>query len=247
MEIEKERLSKSMFFPKWVLLEHLARYNFVAKFTRNKLVIDCACGDGLGTKIMYNSKPQLIKAFDISPTAIKKAKELLNRKNVEFKVSDAIKLDLPKDFADIYVSLETIEHIPKDRNYLQEVVRILKINGTYICSTPNRIVTNPGKKLNDKPMNKYHIREYSPVELLTLLKRYFKNVTFFGQNPNHFTKVKFLEILSKLLTFNLAVRTHQFIKMMRYIFYFQRNYEVQTFNNNNEFELLLCVCRNPIK
>ena len=60
-------------------------------------------------------------------------------------MADAVALPLRDNVCNVYISLETIGHIPNDGKFLREVVRTLKSEGLFICSTPNRIVLNPGK------------------------------------------------------------------------------------------------------
>jgi ubiquinone/menaquinone biosynthesis C-methylase UbiE len=244
MEIEKERLSKKIFLPNWIWLEHNARYFFAAKFVTGKKVIDCACGSGEGTKIFLQSGAKLIHAFDVSKKAISEAKNKCKNFNAVFDLTSAIKLPLQNNTADVYISLETIEHLEQDRIFLDEAKRVLQTSGIFICSTPNRLVTNPGKNMGDKPANKFHIREYSKDEFVSLLKQYFKEVEILGQNPNHQSEIKFLTLLAKLLSKNFAVRTHQLIKLFSYIFNFRKHrYEVEKINPAYEYEYLTAICK----
>ena len=209
IEIEKERLSAKMSMPGWVWQEHNARYNFASKFVLGKTVIDCACGSGVGTNFFIESGAKQIDAFDLSETAVTEAIRRYGHANVSFRVGSALKLPLDNDSSDVYISLETIEHLKEDEFFLAEVKRVLKPGGIFICSTPNRIVTNPGKSIDCQPCNKFHVREYSQAEFTSLLKKHFSKVELFGQNPNNKLEIKLLGLVGNLLPFNLSTRILQ--------------------------------------
>ncbi len=79
--------------------------------------------------------------------------------------------------AALVVSFETIEHLRDDRSFLEEMSRILAVDGTFICSTPNRRLFNPGGSLADPPYNPHHVREYDHEEFKELLTRTSRNQT----------------------------------------------------------------------
>jgi ubiquinone/menaquinone biosynthesis C-methylase UbiE len=245
-EIEKERLTNKVKLPNWVYKEHEARYNFSSAYIENKIVIDCACGSGAGTFIFSQSKPKTIKAFDVSADAIEEAKiKCQGKGEIDFQISSALKLPLSTEYANTYISLETIEHLQDADAFLKEVARVLKTSGMFICSTPNRVVTNPGKALRDRPANKFHLREYSKDEFELLLKKYFSHVDLYGQNPNSKFKTKFLEFFGKFLPFHLATRAHQGVKLILSIIHKKDTsyHSVQKTKAAFEYELLTAVCQ----
>ena len=244
MEIEKERLSNRIFLPKWIWLEHDARYFFASKLVPNKIVVDCACGSGVGTNVFAKAGAKQIYAFDIAEKAVQEAAEKNKNQAVSFQSSSALQLPLQNDTVDLYISLETIEHIPEDKKFLKEVERVLQPNGAFICSTPNRTVTNPGKNINDKPANNFHVREYSKKEFELLLKSTFKNVEFFGQNPNYKAKISTLQFFSKVLPKNAVVRIHQALKLLNSFLAKKSYYSVQKIKPDREYEYVVAVCKN---
>lgn len=243
MSIYNERFQNIKFIPNWVLIEHEARYRFASNFVKEKIVIDCACGAGIGSEIFLKADAGQVHAFDNSESVIKNLKAKNKDKNLFFSVADAAKLPLPNEFSDIYISLETIEHLEKDNLFLEEVKRLLKPGGLFICSTPNRKVTNPGKMIKDKPCNKFHVREYSPDEFTELLQKFFAKVEIYGQNPNYEAKARILSFTGKILPFSGAVRIHQLIKLLWFFMREKDYYEVKEYKKGYEHEFLIAVCR----
>ena len=82
---------------------------------------------------------------------------------------------------DVYVSLETIEHVVDDRALLCEVARVLRAGAGSVRPTSNRVLTNPGTSIDDRPFNPHHVREYSAAEFESLMKEHFKDVQLYYQ------------------------------------------------------------------
>lgn len=241
MGVEKERLSANFLLPNWLHTEHEARFKFAATYLAGKTVVDCACGNGTGS-YYFSEQAAKVLAFDISEEALVEARERCrHRKNVVFSIGDATNLPIETNSIDAYVSLETIEHLPDDRPYLQDVVRVLKPGGLFICSSPNRYVTNPGTTVNDKPANEFHVREYTVYEFKALMENYFSRVEVYGQNPNSKLKAAILDKLG-FLPFYGAVRIHQLIKLVTHYFRPSTYYGVRPVTTANDFEYVTMVC-----
>ena len=169
MAFQRERLQADAFVPSWVRHEHHARYAFASGYCGGKAVVDCACGDGAGSAVFAGAGAASVRAFDASEETIAGARARAEGSNVHFAVAPAGRLPLQDACADVYVCLETIEHVEDDKALLSEAARVLKPDGIFLCSTPNRIVTNPGMSAGDKPWNRFHVREYSRGEFAGLL------------------------------------------------------------------------------
>ena len=243
MPVEKERLSSLPFLPNWVWKEHNERFRFVNTLCANKDVLDCACGTGVGTHF-FSQSARAVVALDISPEATKEASARCHdRDNIIFKQGSATKLPLADESVDLYVSLETIEHLENDVPYLDEAVRVLRPGGIFICSTPNRTVTNPGKTLIDKPTNPFHVREYSTREFKNILEKKFSNVTLFAQNPVGSIVTKPLNVLGTILPFHLTTRFHQSFKLLLSFLRKENYYAVQEMQPSKEYEYVIALCK----
>src|SRR5262245_30278093 len=142
MAFEEERLSSSGRAPRWVLEEHRARYRFAAQRVKGKVVVDCSCGTGLGTQQYISERPAGLVAIDLDRRAVVEAsKTTAGRSDIQFVCADALKLPIASSSIELFVSLETIEHLSDYQAFLDEVGRVLMPAGTLIVSTPNRTVT----------------------------------------------------------------------------------------------------------
>jgi len=72
---------------------------------------------------------------------------------------------------DMVIFTEVIEHLTDNQieKTMLEIKRVLKPNGKFILSTPNIIVR---KQVGKYMANKFHIKEYTNIELTTLLTSY---------------------------------------------------------------------------
>ena len=91
------------------------------------------------------------------------------RSNVETVVyDDMTRTELPGASFDIVVSVEVLEHVEEDDDFVRNVRRVLRPGGWFLMTTPNGDFvenTNPD-----------HKRHYRRAELLGLLRRHFDAV-----------------------------------------------------------------------
>lgn len=159
--------------------EHWHRYLYASSFTKNKVVLDIACGEGYGSCLLAGSSKRVV-GVDVSPEAIAYANSKYVRRNLEFKQGSVTNIPISgKGIFDVVVSFETIEHVGEgeQKTFLKEVKRLLKPNGIFIVSTPNKLVYSdiPGYK------NEFHIKEFYIGEFKSFLEKHFKNVNLQGQ------------------------------------------------------------------
>ena len=236
-------MSPGGFMPKWIINEHRARFEFVAQYVKDKIVVDCACGAGVGSRIFAETGAKQVVAYDLSADDVFAAQEKNSLSNLVYAVADATGLPCVDVSTEVYVSLETIEHLIDDSKFLAEVKRVLRPGGIFICSTPNRAVTNPLSQITDKPWNKFHVREYSYSEFENLLKKYFGSVEMFGQNPKSNKKIRLSNFVAKLFSPGVAVRFNQVLKLPHLFFDSVKNHQVQSAQIGQEYEYLVVVCK----
>lgn len=212
METVDERISLNEWLPPWVRYQHVTRYEWLVDFIKGREVIEAACGTGYGSRIMIEGGARRVDSFDLSAEAISRARTEHPLAGLSFEVGDVTALPVPDHSYDVYVSLETIEHVIDDRALLCEVTRVLRAGGRFICSTPNRVLTNPGTSIDDRPFNPHHVREYSAAEFESLMKEYFKDVQLYYQTSYGRRYSGLLGSLGRRLPW-LGFRAHQMRKV----------------------------------
>ena len=153
-------------------VEHLHRYGIVMPFAQNKTVLDIACGEGYGSKLL-SAKASKVYGVDIDPVAVQNATNKYKAPNLSFIQGSADKIPLADSSVDTVVSFETIEHHDKHEEMLKEIKRVLKPDGILIMSSP--------EKTGDVSFNEFHVKELSRAEFIVLIKVHFKFAKFYSQ------------------------------------------------------------------
>lgn len=159
--------------------EHWHRYLFAAQYVKDKVILDIACGEGYGANLLAQSAKRVV-GIDIAQDAIDFAQENYKKDNLAFLRGSADQIPIiENNIFDVIISFETIEHISEEmqKHFLIEVKRLLKHDGIFIVSTPNKLL------YSDIPnyQNEYHIKEFYEDEFSNFLKNYFVNVSLLGQ------------------------------------------------------------------
>lgn len=158
--------------------EHLHRYGFAREFVRGKKVLDLACGEGYGTTMLAKEADEVI-GIDIDAATIKHASRRYVKGNLRFIRSSITQLVIEgKKIFDVIVSFEALEHIEEHDKAMAEVKRLLKDDGIFIISTPNKFIYSD--QANCK--NLWHKKELYLDEFEALLRSTFNNVLIYGQN-----------------------------------------------------------------
>jgi cyclopropane fatty-acyl-phospholipid synthase-like methyltransferase len=97
--------------------------------------LDLACGAGYGTSFLAeNCQEKILIGRDISPDAIRFAKEFYEGNNCRFEVED-LRDCIQNDKHDLIVSFETLEHIDFIDLYFENITGNLTkmANLSYLC------------------------------------------------------------------------------------------------------------------
>lgn len=138
---------------------HLARYSFVRELCVGKNVLDLACGEGYGSKLMADWGARRVVGVDVSHEAIQRARSVFGSPGVEYLEADAGRLpDLfPNQRFELIVSLETIEHVPTPAQLLEDFKELLDPDGVLVVSCPNDWWYYP----SEGEHNPHHLRKYT--------------------------------------------------------------------------------------
>jgi ubiquinone/menaquinone biosynthesis C-methylase UbiE len=157
--------------------EHLHRYYFASHFVEGKKVLDLACGEGYGSYIFSKSAEHVV-GIDIDEGTIKHASSKYIKDNLEFIQGSILEVPIEgKKLFDVIACFEILEHVKEHEELMKEVKRLLKDDGIFIASTPNKKVYSDDVSYE----NPFHEKELYFNEFKELLKRYFNYVCFFGQ------------------------------------------------------------------
>ncbi len=158
--------------------EHLHRYRFVKEFVKGKKVLDLGCGEGYGC-FMLSDDAESVTGIDIADEAIRHASIKYQRGNLKFVQGSMADIPIEGEYLfDIILSFEALEHIAEQDEVIREVKRLLKKDGMFIVSTPNKHelhAENPGYQ------NAFHVKELNLEEFKHLLTGSFKNISLYGQ------------------------------------------------------------------
>jgi len=160
-------------------LMHLFAYQLAAdRLPHGSRLLEVGSGEGYGTFHLAGSgKFREITGLDVDRDSILRASSKYRSDNLTFQHYSGGTLPFGDNSFDAAVSFQVVEHIRDDRNYIDEVSRVLKQGGMFLVTTPNR--TNRLKP-GQKPWNRFHVREYDAESLGDLLSQGFGNVKIMG-------------------------------------------------------------------
>ena len=143
--------------------EQVAIYRHLAHRLRGQRVVDVGCGMGVGTNVLAHWGCRAL-GLDVSEEAVQIARALYPE--LTFLCWDITSGPVVVDregTAEACVAVELIEHV---EDAIGAVRHLLASAPQVILSTPNRASPLLGQH---RPANPYHVREYTPQEMLELL------------------------------------------------------------------------------
>ncbi|CDH43065.1 class I SAM-dependent methyltransferase [Candidatus Contendibacter odensensis] len=179
----------------WLTYEHRPylnefkmRYKWVKKYCSGKDVLDIPCGMGWGTSSLTSAKA--CTGVDLSEEAIAEARQRYGNK-LRFEIASMAALPFEDRSFDVVSCLEGIEHVPQDvgRKFIDEAFRILRSNGTLLISSP---YCKNGKHSG----NPYHVYEYKPDEITSLVENSFSIIDWFERDVDILT-VRYIHAVPK--------------------------------------------------
>ncbi|MEO8125619.1 MAG: class I SAM-dependent methyltransferase [Bryobacteraceae bacterium] len=159
--------------------EHVSRYAFASRLSRNRRVLDAGCGVGYGSaELSYSANT--VTAVDISPEAVAFARKQYPRRNLNCLVGSCTALPLADSSFDLVVAFEVIEHLADWQLLLAEAKRVLAPGGQFIVSTPNKTYYAESRNLSGP--NPFHEHEFEYEEFRDALTAVFPHVSLFLQD-----------------------------------------------------------------
>jgi SAM-dependent methyltransferase len=152
--------------------QSVERYRFaVSRLGSPALVLDAACGTGLGSTLLSGNAANVI-GLDIDQGALTFAVQRYGtyRLPPSFCRGDLENLPLVSNSLDALVAFEAIEHLRHPNRFVAEAHRVLSRNGILIISTP----AAEAEQFKDNP---FHLSIFTIEELTALLSPYFEVVS----------------------------------------------------------------------
>jgi len=179
-----------------MIARHLCAYKFTKDYVYSKAVLDIGCGEGYGSFHLAGFAKEVV-AIDYDRAIIDYAKNKYRANNLTFSAIDVKDLSSMGKQFDTACSFQVIEHLAETSGFLESVKLLLKPDGVFICSTPNKQDASPHSVT---PLNKFHLREYLLDEYRELLKEHFNKINMFGLKRGH--KLNLYRRLKKSGLFN---------------------------------------------
>lgn len=151
---------------------HLNRYLLVKDICKGKKVLDIACGEGYGSKLISEWGAEEVVGVDISSDAINVARQTFNDSNIKFiqMAADDKKIEIKQKF-DLIVSLETIEHLKDPKQFLKNLKSLSHDDTVFVITCPNDYFYYP----NEDEGNKYHLKKYKFIDFKKLSEEILGN------------------------------------------------------------------------
>jgi tocopherol O-methyltransferase len=119
-----------------VLIERLLEWSGVQQ---PRTILDLGCGIGGSSLLLADRYRAAVTGITLSPVQRQRAEERARQadlgERVEFRVADAMAMPFAADRFDLVWSLESGEHMPDKRRFLQECLRVLRPGGRLVLAT----------------------------------------------------------------------------------------------------------------
>lgn len=163
-----------------IAFEHLHRYALACLLAKDKTVLDIACGEGYGSRLL-SSVAAHVTGVDIDEQSVAHATRRYSAANLVFRHGSCLQIPADDGAFELVVCFETIEHVDDHHAVYREFSRVLSPTGTLFVSCPEKAV------YSDAPgyVNPFHAHELYLPEFKELNRAYFANCTVMQQKIVH--------------------------------------------------------------
>lgn len=151
----------------------MARYRLAAEYVRGADVVDCACGTGFGSEVLLQAGARSVQSVDFDRAALEYARSRHAHPGITYFEADAVRF-APTPQPSVWVSLETVEHLPNPTAYVARVAKVLPKGGRFIASVPVTVSTDG---------NRHHLHDFTRESFRRLLSAHgFKEIRALEQS-----------------------------------------------------------------
>ncbi len=158
MQITGERTVPGIWHENYWFRRHEVVYERLADLVRDRRVLEAGCGEGYGANLLSEISGPLI-ALDYDDYAAGHVR--MAYPQLPVVRANLVALPFDDESFDVVVSLQTIEHLWDQQAFVAECMRVLRVDGTLVVSTPNTLTFPPG--------NIYHPHELDAEQLHDLV------------------------------------------------------------------------------
>ncbi len=115
--------------------EYSKRYQLARNLVVGKAVLEIANGRGVGTAFLARTA-ESVTSLDISGDGVRGAHSTYQAGNISFRSASPEEIPLPSASVDVVVLFDRLESIESYDRFLQEIKRVLRVDGLLIISTP---------------------------------------------------------------------------------------------------------------
>lgn len=105
---------------------------------KNLIALDLGSSTGIIDNVLADKFKKVI-GCDIDKGAVEFAKQSFKKKNLEFRLEDAMNLSFKDNFFDIVICAQVYEHVPNPNKMFDEIYRILKKGGICYFAALNKL------------------------------------------------------------------------------------------------------------
>ena len=162
-------------------------------------ILDVGASTGIIDSILAKNFKEVV-GTDIDKDAIKFAQKSFKRKNLKFKVDDAMKLSFKENSFDVVICTHVYEHVPSPKKLFTEIYRVLKPGGVCYLAAQNKLW--PLEAHHNLPFLSYLPKKAANfyIQIFTDKKEYYEHPMSYWQLNQLLKKYKIHEYTSKILS-----------------------------------------------
>jgi SAM-dependent methyltransferase len=159
MPITGERTVPGIAHENYWFRRHEVVYEYVVELLApGSRVLEAGCGEGYGAELLRRARHEVV-ALDYDGFATGHVRTAYPE--IPVVRANLVAMPFTTGVFDAVVSLQTVEHLWDQPEFVAESRRVVRPGGLLVISTPNRLTFPPG--------NLYHASELDPTELRDLL------------------------------------------------------------------------------